>query len=90
MTSKRHTACTRNCVRLQTLMTVAKSNAFVAHLSTTKSQSVVIKTTSSKHGSKNSTKGNRENCIFVHCGMVGHLKKNCQKLKADKNKSAAT
>jgi len=72
-------------------MTVAKSNAFVAHMSTTKSQSVMIKTTSSKHGgSKNSTKENRENCICVHCGMVGHLKKNYQKLKADKNKSAAT
>jgi hypothetical protein len=40
-------------------------------------------------GLKNSAKEKRENCIFVHCGKVGHLKKNCQKLKADKNKSAA-
>jgi len=56
-----------------------------------KSQSVAIRTTSSKpSGSKKSTKDNRENHIRFHCGKVGHLKKNCRKLKGDKNKSEVT
>jgi len=72
-------------------MTAAESSAFLAHVSTTKFQSLAIKTTSSKpSGSKKSTKDNRENCSCFHCGKVGHLKMNCQKLKAEKNKSVVT
>ena len=40
--------------------------------------------------SKKSTKDNRENRIYFHCGKFGRLKKNCWNLKADKNKSVAT
>jgi len=76
--------------RLQTLMTVAESSAFAAHASTTKSQPLAIKTSSKPSGSKKATKDNRENCSCFHCGKVGHLKKNCWKLKADKNKSVVT
>ena len=77
--------------RMQTSMTAAESSAFVAHASTTKSQSLVIKTTSSKpSGSKKSTKDNRENCSCFHCRRVGHLKMKCRKLKAENNKSVAT
>jgi hypothetical protein len=48
--------------RLQTSTTAVESSAFVAHASTMKSQSVAIKTTSSKpSGSKKSTKDSREN-----------------------------
>jgi hypothetical protein len=88
MTSERQTVCMRNlCMiekRSQTSMTVVESSAFVAHTSATKSQSLVIKTTSSKPGSsKKSTKVNTENGICVRCGKVGCLKKNCRKLKAD-------
>jgi hypothetical protein len=77
--------------KLQKSPLAAESSAFVAHISTTKSQSLVIRTTSSKpSGSKKSPKDNGENCSCFHCGKVGHLKMNCQKLKADKNKSVAT
>jgi hypothetical protein len=76
--------------RLQTLTTAAESSAFVAHASTTKSQSLAIKTTSDKpNGLKKSTK-DREKCSCFCCGKVGHLKMNCQKMKADTNKSVAT
>jgi hypothetical protein len=52
---------------------------------------MAIKTTSSKPSrSKKSIKDNRENRSYFHCGKVGHLKKNCRKLKADKNKSVVT
>lgn len=77
--------------QLQTSTTAAESSAFMAHTSTTKSQSLAIKTTLSKpSGSKKSTKDTRENCSCFHCGKVGHLKMNCQKLKAEKNKSVVT
>jgi len=72
--------------RLQTSTTGADSSAFVAHASTKKSQSVAIKTTSSKpSGSNKSTKDNRENRSCCNCGKVGHLKKNCRELKPDKS-----
>jgi hypothetical protein len=76
---------------LQTSTTAAESSAFVVHASTTKSQSLAIKTIASKpSGLKKSNKDNREDCSCFHCGKVGHLKMNCWKLKADKNKSVAT
>jgi hypothetical protein len=71
-------------------MTAAESSAFVARASTMKYQSQVIKTSSKPSGSKKATKDNRENRSYFHCGKVGHLKKNCQKLKADENKSLVT
>jgi hypothetical protein len=55
-----------------------------------KSQSLAIKTLSKPSGLKKATKDNRENRSCFHCGKVGHLKKKCQKLKADKNKSLVT
>ena len=61
--------------------TAAESSVFVAQASFTKSQSLAIKTTSSKtSGSKKVKKDNRENPSCVHFGMVYHLKKNCWKL----------
>ena len=77
--------------RLKTSTTAADSSAFVENASTTKSQFLAIKTTSSKpSGSKKSYKDNRENQNCFHCGKVGHLRNKCRKLKADNNKSVVT
>jgi hypothetical protein len=57
--------------RLQTSMTAAESSAFMACVSTTKSQSLAIKTTSSKpSGSKKSTKDNRETTAVFTVGRL--------------------
>lgn len=73
--------------RLQTLMAAADSSAFAVHASTTRSRSVVVKTTLCKPGGlKKSTKYNRQNRTLFQCDKFAHLKKKCRKLKADNNR----
>jgi hypothetical protein len=72
-------------------MTVAESSVFAAHALSKRSQSVVVKTTSSKPGGlKKSTKYNRQNRTFFSLGHCWPSEKEMSETEDDNNKLEVT